>query len=94
MGVLTFMDTENLGERTFLLTWKPEAWPLAELVKYVESFETTGEPLRWSVGNRRNLPVGSRVFLAEQGKGERGVFGSGFTVSETYDAPHYSEVEG
>ena len=57
----------------------------------VVQFESGKTVQRWSCGTSKNIPVGSRVFLTKQGKGDRGIFGSGVTVDSPFDAPHYND---
>ena len=75
----------------YLLTWKPSEWGYDHLLDYIKEFESGNTVQRWSCGTSKNIPVGSRVFLTKQGKGDRGVFGSGVTVDAPFDAPHYNE---
>ena len=75
----------------YLLTWKPSEWGFDHLLEYIEDFEAGRTTQRWSCGTSKKIPLGSRVFLTKQGKGERGLFGSGITVSEPFDAAHYNE---
>lgn len=76
---------------TYLLTWKPSEWSYDKLSKYLRDYAAGSKSLRWSCGTTKHIPVGSRVFLTKQGKGERGVFGAGVTVSAPYSSPHYNE---
>jgi hypothetical protein len=68
--------------RTFLLTWNPRQGRPADLKEAVKHV-AQGRLCRWSwsVGNRKALPVGSRVFLLRQTKKPRGIVASGFTRS-------------
>lgn len=74
----------------YLLTWKPDEWSHEELDLYIDDFQRGNTVQRWSCGGRKNLPIGSRVFLTKQGTGQRGIFGSGHTVTEPFEAPHYN----
>jgi hypothetical protein len=56
---------------TFLLTWNPIDTPL------VDFGHKHGN---WSVGPRKSIPLGSRVFLLRQRQGNRGIFGAGTTT--------------
>ena len=69
--------------RTFMLTWNPQQYRPNDLAEEVRQIETGG-PYQggWSTGNRKDLPVGSRVFLVRQGKDSRGVVAAGFTTTE------------
>ncbi len=76
--------------RVLLLTWNPEAWPWIE--RDVEAARVaSGESmtLRWSSGNTRNIPVGTRAFILKQGKEPRGLVASGWTTREPFEQPHW-----
>ena len=75
----------------YLLTWKPSEWGYDHLAEYIKDFEAGQTIQRWSCGTSKHIPLGSRVFLTKQGKGERGIFGSGITTSLPFDAPHYND---
>src|SRR5947207_3206755 len=68
---------------TYMLTWNPRQGRPANLDDGVAQI-ARGKPYRdgWSVGNRKHLALGSRVFLIRQGKSPKGVVASGFTASE------------
>jgi len=69
--------------RTFLLTWNPaQARPadLSQLILATASGQAS--PHTWSAGNRKDVPVGSRVFLHRQGSDPRGIVAAGFTTSD------------
>lgn len=70
---------------TYLLTWNPDRkhrWD--DLQALLKNRETD-----WSCGNRRLIPLRSRVFLLKQGPEPRGVVASGFTVSDVYSKRHW-----
>jgi hypothetical protein len=66
-----------------MLTWNPHQERPATLDEGVAQIARR-KPHRngWSVGNRRRLAIGARVFLIRQAKSPKGVVASGFTVSE------------
>ncbi len=68
---------------TYMLTWNPRQERPVNMDDGIAQI-ARGKPYRdgWSVGNRRNLALGSRVFLIRQGKAPKGVVAAGFTVSE------------
>lgn len=69
----------------YLLVWNPDVWPWSRLRQDLKTFKRNGElPFSWSCGNRRYLPVGSRVFLIRLGVEPKGIVGSGWTVSEPF----------
>ena len=70
---------------TFLLTWNPDRkhrWE--DMQEILDSRETD-----WSCGNRREMPIGSRVFVLRQGAEPRGIVASGFTTSAVYSGRHW-----
>jgi 5-methylcytosine-specific restriction protein A len=69
--------------RTFLLTWNPAQGRPADLSQIIAG-TASGQPApdTWSVGNRKDVPVGSRVFLHRQGADPRGIVAAGFTTTE------------
>ncbi|QIK80569.1 HNH endonuclease [Lysobacter sp. HDW10] len=75
----------------YLLTWNPEKWSRDNLLEYIARIEAGEETVPWKA--IKSTPPNSRVFLTKQGKGERGIFGSGTTVGEPFESPHFDEEE-
>lgn len=77
--------------RTFLLTWNPRRWRWDDYAEEARRVSVGGTVRRqWSIGVRRDLPLGSRLFLLRQGEEPRGVIGSGHAVTPVAEAPHYA----
>src|SRR5688572_22169680 len=77
---------------TYLFTWKPERTPFSRLDHVAaEIIKTGGAENLWSCGTVKTIPVGSRVFLIRQGAEPRGIVGSGFTVGEVLQTPHWDK---
>jgi len=76
---------------TYLLTWKPDEWEYDLLQQRIERFESGDKIHRWSSGRTKRIATGSRVFLTKQGAGQKGLFGSGYVVSEPVEEPHFNE---
>jgi len=77
--------------KSYIMTWNPANWPWDQLDDQVQQLQANGSvEEQWSCGNRKNLPVGSRVFLFKQGSGLRGIMGVGSTLSEPREEPHYN----
>jgi 5-methylcytosine-specific restriction protein A len=76
----------------YILTWNPDNWHWAELAKTVAHVRS-GEALedRWSSGNTKTIPIGSRVFLLRQGVEPRGIMASGWTTAEPEEGPHWDQ---
>jgi len=78
---------------TFLLTWNPDNWAWKNRRRNIEECRTTGKQRqRWSCGNRRSMPVGSRIYLIQLGRRERGIVGSGRTFRAPYKSAHWDPV--
>jgi hypothetical protein len=76
----------------YLLTWNPKRWTWSQediARERANVGKARVEPTNWSCGNRRTLPVGSRVFLARQGTSVRGIVGLGHTVEEPQEGAHF-----
>jgi len=71
--------------RTFLLTWNPDRKHHWEDMQEILGNRETD----WSCGNRREMPVGSRVFVLRQGSEPKGIVASGFTISPVYSGRHW-----
>lgn len=77
---------------TFLFAWNPNKWKWDEdqLRQQILRVATTGSAEdRWSCGNRRDLPGGSRFFLVRLGTEPKGIVGSGQTRTEPLLRPHW-----
>jgi 5-methylcytosine-specific restriction enzyme A len=74
----------------YLLTWNPEKWAWADAK--LDVADVSGARQReheWSCGNRKSLPVGSRVFLIRQRTQVRGIVGVGTSTREPKEGPHF-----
>lgn len=68
---------------SFLITWKEEEWPYAELKSHIDEHRadrSTTTPWRFAAYTKGQ--PGDRVFLLKQGSSPRGVFGRGSIASE------------
>jgi hypothetical protein len=82
-------------ERTFLLTWNPRDWPWRDFDDDLRRLRL-GTVLRthWSCSVRRDLPVGSWVFLMKLSAlpdREKGLIASGITTSGPSERRHWAE---
>lgn len=75
--------------RTFMLTWNPDQGRPSSLSEALDAVERRGRAWKsgWSTGVRKDLPIGSRVFLVRQGIDPRGVVAAGYTLSEPEPDP-------
>jgi hypothetical protein len=82
-----------------MLTWNPRQGRPPDL-GYAVGHIVRGKPCRWewSTGSRKDLPVGSRVFLVRQGVEPRGIVACGFTLTapkqndESHDHSQYCKI--
>ncbi|MBB6402800.1 HNH endonuclease [Arthrobacter sp. AZCC_0090] len=77
-----------------ILAWNPGLWNGWNYDAVIEQVAETGQFLgRWSVGRHRSIEPGTQAWLLLQGRGEhgRGLIGHGVVMSESYEAPKYSE---
>lgn len=73
---------------SYLLTWNPKEWPQEKFDEYFDKFKL-GETLRWSCGNTKKIAKGDSFYLLKQGKGNKGIIGSGIVCQTPYVAAHY-----
>jgi 5-methylcytosine-specific restriction enzyme A len=75
---------------TYLFAWNPKRWAWENLDEEIERVSVVGYvDDRWSCGNTKAIPVGSRVFLIRLGVEPKGIIGSGITLSTPELGPHW-----
>lgn len=75
---------------TYLLAWNPARFEWADLKSKAKEVIATGSAVdEWSCGSVKHIAEGSRVFLIRLGEDPRGIVGSGVTVGEVYESPHW-----
>lgn len=73
-----------------LLVWNPTQYPWEELPTVVTNTASGhSQPITWSTGVRRILPIGSRVFLMHLGREPKGIVSSGVTTRDPALARHW-----
>ena len=75
--------------RSFLMVWNPARWSWEERENDLVRSEKEGS---WSCGNRKDLPVGSRIFLIRLGREPKGLVGAGISLSKPKKGPHFDPV--
>ncbi|MCK7615800.1 P-loop NTPase fold protein [Roseibium sediminicola] len=77
------------GPAAYLVLWNPEQYPFSDMdVKIKEIGDTGSTAFTWRTGNRKNMAVGSRLFLFRTGAEPRGLVGVGTTTTPVAEAPH------
>jgi MoxR-like ATPase len=85
-----WIDPEGERRTTYLFAWNPERFDWATLDDQVRAVqETGGADDTWSCGQVKSIPPGSRCFLIRVGSEPRGIVGSGVTLDEVREAPHW-----
>lgn len=70
---------------SYLLVWNPKKSDWHEIEREERKVQTGRRlTISWSCGNRKNMLIGSRVFLVRVGQNPKGLIASGRTVCEPY----------
>ena len=78
---------------TYLFAWNPSRWEWKDLHTDAAKVLHTGHvDGRWSSGNTKDLPEGSRFFLIRLGVEPKGIVGSGVTLSAPTYSPHWNSA--
>lgn len=79
-------------KETYLFAWNPERFDWTTLDDQIVTVRDSGVvDDTWSCGSVRSIPVGSRFFLIRLAQEPRGLVGSGVTVGDVQEAPHWDE---
>ncbi len=73
----------------YLLTWNPNRYrgDWIDTIDEESSIQRT-----WSVGNRKHISAGDRVFLMRQGEEPRGIMGAGLVTEDgSHPGPHWPD---
>jgi len=74
----------------FLLTWSPErfAWEdLPRMARRVRGGRRVRD--RWSCARSKQIRRGARLFMLRQGREPRGIFASGWAITDWYEGPNW-----
>ena len=81
-------------QRAFLLTWNPDLYSEESFQEELEAVWTgRQETLQWSVGKRKDLPIGSQLYLMRLGKEPKGIVGYAVSTSEVEEHPHWDPAK-
>lgn len=77
----------------YLLTWNPKNWHWKDLSPIAQQLRD-GNPIeqRWSCGNSRSIPIGSRVFLLRQAVEPKGIIASGWVTKASFPDDHWDSL--
>ncbi len=77
---------------TFLFTWNPNNWHWENLDQQIKIRDRVGVVREaWSCGVSKRIRPGDRAFLLCQGRGPRGIVGSGVVATEQVDDKHWGK---
>jgi len=76
---------------SYIFAWNPKNWIWEDLPECVVEANQTGRYLaKWSCANVKKIRKGDRAFLVKLGEQPKGIIGSGFVVSDVYEANHWN----
>ncbi|MBS0590872.1 MAG: HNH endonuclease [Proteobacteria bacterium] len=79
---------------SYLFAWNPNRWPWNDLDAQIEQIGIAGSADdRWSSGNTKQLPAGSRFYLIRLGAEPKGIIGSGITITAPSYGTHWDEAK-
>ena len=77
---------------TYLFAWNPKRFEWEAQEDRIRAIRETGAADdRWTCGHAKNIPPGSRFFLIRLRHEPRGIVGSGVTLDEVREGPHWDE---
>jgi MoxR-like ATPase len=86
--------SEKRPQGAYLLIWNPKRYGWQDLDEQIATLQKTGTAYgRWSCGNVKHIPLGSRVFLARVNEEPRGLVGAGYITRSPYEEPHWNDEQ-
>lgn len=83
---------ELITVASYLLTWNPNETPWNDFQDDLRTAREQGYvDARWSCGNTKKIVEGDRLFWMRLGSEPRGIFASGWALSDSYEDFHWSE---
>lgn len=78
----------------YLVLWNPKRWGWQSREADLRAVEGgKSVTLNWSVGVRRELPLGSRILVMRTGAEPRGLVAGGRSVGEIFEAKHWEDAD-
>ncbi|HZW84202.1 MAG TPA: EVE domain-containing protein [Candidatus Deferrimicrobium sp.] len=78
---------------TFLFTHNPSRWDWADLQDCIKEIESSGWcHSSWSC-NTKQIHKGDLIYLIRLGTEPKGIFASGWAISDWYEGPHWDETK-
>ena len=79
--------------KTYLLSWNPDKWNWSDIEESIKKLNETGVfQYSWSCGSNKSIKPNDRLFLIRLGgKGPKGIFASGYAVSDVYQDDHWNK---
>ncbi|MCP3959750.1 MAG: HNH endonuclease [bacterium] len=73
----------------YLFSWNPKLYPWGSLQDELETSRSGGRNERWNIGETKRIHPGEPFFLIRLGSPPKGLVGSGWVVSEPFEASHW-----
>ena len=78
---------------TFLLSYNPRHWQWNQLTDVKRHLEANGSvESRWSCSNTTQITAGARLFIIRLGVPPKGIFASGYAISDWYPDVHWDSA--
>ncbi|WP_439699197.1 hypothetical protein ACFGVS_14925 [Mucilaginibacter sp. AW1-7] len=85
-------ESKFKGINYYLFAWNPDNWSFDELDEKIKELKATGKStVLWSIQSFKKVKVGDRAFIVQIGTKVKGIFASGFVVSEPALLAHWRE---
>lgn len=76
---------------TYLVAWNPERNQRRDLRELIDLVRVHGfHATTWGIGNTTSIRPGDCIFMICLGREPRGIFGSGWVISEIYERRHWN----
>lgn len=90
-GVLR-SDSVFSNQDSYLFIWNPKNWDWIHLEENIAELRKYGKIIiEWSCISHKSIRIGDRAFIAVVGQEPRGVFASGYVISEPFLSPHWED---
>ncbi|HVT63151.1 MAG TPA: hypothetical protein VHD33_06685, partial [Legionellaceae bacterium] len=88
---IRLLDRSNC---TFLFAWNPHNWEFNEIDQKINELQLTGRStVIWSIQSHKKVRLGDRAFIVQVGTERKGLFASGYIVSEPKLLQHWGDKD-
>lgn len=94
MAGVASSDEPERAEAAYLMTWNPASYPLSKMQDLATKLREDGfVEFGWSTGSRKDMELGSRIFLLRQGTEPRGLVGVGEVIGAVTKKTHWDKAK-